>query len=154
MDAAEEPEFHRRNEGSLVSVECLHCVLASVSQLSCTTAPCRRLGPELFLGPAGSTGFAVPAQRDSISPTEHCRGAPSGTRDYAIWKVCEINQLSIQLQNKSTGHPETRRLAIGVKSKKRKTNPEVCFSKIAQFVTQKRNTATGEVTKQREEINI
>ena len=111
-------------------------------------------GPRMISRPRRNHGLCcASAARFNLSNGTLPRRA-RGTRDYAIWKVCEINQLSIQLQNKSTGHPETRRLAISVKSKKRKTNPEVCFSKFAQFVTQKRKTATGEVTKQREEINI
>ena len=46
------------------------CVLASVSQLSCTTAPVQRLGQpgsNPGRGPARRTGSAVPALRDSIS---------------------------------------------------------------------------------------
>ena len=47
-----------------------NCGLASVSQLSCTTAPLQRLGQPGSNpggGPARRTGSAVPALRDSIS---------------------------------------------------------------------------------------
>ncbi len=42
-----------------------YCVLASVSQLSCTTAPLQRQSP--MVGSAGIAGSAVPALRASSS---------------------------------------------------------------------------------------
>ena len=98
------------------------CVLASVSQLSCTTAPLQRLGQPGSNpggGPARRTGSAVPALRDSIS-TQNSAELRYQARVTFFWMDGWNNHWSIQLQNKSTGHPESGRLAFGVKAKKEK----------------------------------
>ena len=98
----EAPKSGAPARGSLVCVEFLNCVLASVSQLSCTTAPLQRQSPSV--GSARIAGSAVPAQRDSISTRitaeqrHPVRGA--GINGFK-------NHQSVQLHKKRIGHPET-----------------------------------------------
>tara|TARA_B100001146_G_scaffold60022_1_gene52854 strand:- start:493 stop:642 length:150 start_codon:yes stop_codon:yes gene_type:complete len=49
--------------------------------------------------------------------------------------MVKINHLSIQLQNKGTGHPETGRAAYGVKAKKNKSEAEASLMNYKLDVT-------------------
>ena len=80
-----------------------NCVLASVSQLSSTTAPLQRQSPKM--GSARIAGSAVPAQWDSIS-TRITAEQRHQVREAGINGF--KNHKSIQLQKKCIGHPGTR----------------------------------------------
>ena len=80
-----------------------NCVLASVSQLSSTTAPLQRQSP--MVGSARIAGSAVPAHWDSIS-TRITAEQRHQVREAGINGF--KNHKSIQLQRKRIGHPGTR----------------------------------------------
>ena len=104
-----------------------NCVLASVSQLSSTTAPLQRQSP--MVGSARIAGSAVPAHWDSIS-TRITAEQRHQVREAGINGF--KNHKSIQLQKKCIGHPGTRteHNAFFEKSKKRNANPKACESRI------------------------
>ena len=131
------------------------CVLASVSQLSCTTAPSQRLRPQVetpWRGAAGKTGSAAPARWNSIPPRS--------SAEVCYWVRVTIlngrlqnNHWSIQLQNKSTGHPEPESLAISVKAKKEKRIQDSLIKHLPDVTQKQEEPATGEVAQSKRRKN-
>ena len=99
-----------------------NCVLASVSQLSCTTAPPQRLRPQEWKPPgeAPPEGRALLHQHRGI---QFLLGTPPrgaiGCEYLLHWMVAK-QPLIHTTPKKSTGHPGSNSLALGVKAKKEK----------------------------------
>ena len=124
VDAAVEPEFQSRNEA--FASEC--GMFASSHEFRNCRVPLLRPGVCAWDQAPPEDGLCcTSAARFNLSVGTLPRRA-KGTMDWDsdTWKVGQ-NQLSIQLQNKSTGHPETECLALGVKAKKEKQTRRFAF---------------------------
>ena len=120
------------------------CVLASVSQLSCTTAPLRRQH--------SARNRAKRRQKNGLSSTSAVIIiALLGARIHFSngWS----NHWSIQLQRKSTGHPEVDNEAYDEKAKKEKRINDSLIKHLLN-VNQKQKTATREILWNRGKMNL
>ena len=134
--------------------ECLNCVLASVSQLSCTTAPLQRLR---------RAPWELRRRRDSgLSCTSDTRfNLCSKLRRAALVGACNyllngrLKQPLIHTTPKQE-HRSSRDRMPGTrcKSKKRKANPEVCFSSRCLMSPRSGRPQPERLYKERGEIKI
>ena len=119
------------------------CVLASVSQLSCTTAPLQRL--HLRRGAAGKAGSAASALARSNLCSEHRRATLSDAFDYEyVWMVEKSNHWFIQLQIRAQVI-QSRTSWHSMLKQKKKSEPGGSLIKHLLDVTRKRKPATREV---------
>ena len=105
-----------------------NCVLASVSQLSCTTALLQRQSP--VKGSAGIAGSAVPALWDSISTrnTAEARHQVRGASFEQLVKTIHPYNSNVEA-HRSSGDPDRTQCVLW-KSKKRNANSKACESRI------------------------
>ena len=116
---------------------------------------CSAPAPVPRKGTAGKTGLAVPAHRDSISPTEHCRGAPQ-VRETGIRTNGRLVFEPLIHTTPKQEHRSSRDRMPGTrcKSKKRKANPEVCFSSRCLMSPRSGRPQPERLYKERGEIKI
>ena len=129
------------------------CVLASVSQLSCTTAPPQRLRPQVetpWRGAAGKTGSAAPALWNSIPPRSSAEVC-YWMRVTIEWMVAK-QPLIHTTPKKSTGHPGSDSLALHVKAKKEKRIKDSLIKHLLDVTQKREEPATGGVAQREERI--
>ena len=133
---------------------CLNCVLASVSQLSCTTAPLQRLR---------RAPWELRRRRDSgLSCTSDTRfNLCSKLRRAALVGACNYllngrlkQPLIHTTPRRSTGHPELGRPASDVKKQKKKSESEDSQIKNLLGVTEEHSTCYPERFTKQEERSI